>query len=57
MRNCAQKKPVSFAGNLVIWRKLPNEEEQKAGKRDEQLTLTVGVNEVQWKDGDSPAEP
>ena len=38
-------------------KKLPNEEEQKAGKRDEQLTLTVGVNEVQWKDGDSPTEP
>ena len=35
------KKP----GHLA--KKLPNEEEQKAGKRDEQLTLTVGVNEVQ----------
>ncbi|MCV6576877.1 MAG: hypothetical protein OIF58_14195 [Cohaesibacter sp.] len=38
-------------------KKLPNKEEQKAGKQDEQLTLTVGVNEVQWKGGDSPAEP
>ena len=31
--------------------------EQKAGKQDEQLTLTVGVNEVQLKDGDSPEGP
>ena len=31
--------------------------EYKAGKRDEQLTLTVGVNEVQFKNGESPAGP
>ena len=37
--------------------KLPNEEEQKAGKWDEQLTLTVGVNEMQFKNGESPAGP
>ena len=37
--------------------KLSNEEEQKARKRDEQLTLTVGVNEVQLKNGESPAGP
>ena len=36
---------------------LPNEEEQKAGKWDEQLTLTVGVNEMQCKNGESPAGP
>ena len=36
---------------------LPYEEKQKAGKRDEQLTLTVGVNEMQLKNGESPAGP
>ena len=37
--------------------KLPHKEEQKAGKRDEQLTLTVGINEVQLEDGNSPPGP
>ena len=37
--------------------KLPHEEKQKAGKRDEQLALTVGVNELELEDGDSPAGP
>ena len=36
---------------------LPGEEEKKAGKWDEQLTLTVGVNDMQFKDGESPAGP
>ena len=35
--------------------KLPQEEKQKAGKRDGQLALTVGVNKLQLEDGDSPA--
>ena len=38
-------------------RNCPDEEEKKAGKRDEQLTLTVGVNDMQFKDGESPAGP
>ena len=37
--------------------KLPNEEKQKAKKRDEELTLSVGVNELHLEDGDSSAEP
>ena len=37
--------------------KLPHEEKQKAGKWDEQLTLTIGVNELQLEDGDSPTGP
>ena len=34
--------------------KLPSEEE-KLGKRDGTLTLTVGINAGQEKDGDAPA--
>ena len=45
------RKPGHLAKNC------PTKKNKKPGKRDEQLTLTVGVNEVQWKDGDSPAEP
>ena len=36
--------------------KLPSKEE-KLGKRDGTLMLTVGVNAVQGKDGDASAEP
>ena len=36
--------------------KLPSKEE-KLGKRDGTLMLTVGVNAGQGKDGDAPAEP
>ena len=37
--------------------KLPHEEKQKAGKWDDQLALTIGVNELQLEDRDSPARP
>ena len=37
--------------------KLPHKEKQKTGKWDEQLALTIGVNELQLEDGDSPAGP
>ena len=36
--------------------KLPAQKEE-LGKRDGTLTLTVGVNENQLKDGDAPADP
>ena len=36
--------------------KLPSKEE-KLGKRDGTLTLTVGINAGQEKDGDAPARP
>ena len=36
--------------------KLPSKEE-KLGKQDGTLTLTVGVNAGQGKDGDAPVEP
>ena len=41
---------------IIFGSKLLSEEE-KLGKRDGTLTLTVGVNAVQGKDGDAPAEP
>ena len=46
MKISAQKKPALYVETLSPGTELPNEENQKAGKWDEQLTLTIGVNEM-----------
>ena len=45
------RKPGHLARNY------PKKKKRRPEKRDEQLTLTVGVNDMQYKDGESPAGP
>ena len=56
MKTARQKSVLYMSQTRSLGKKLPDEEE-KLGKRDGSLTLTVGIGEKQENNGESPAGP